>query len=94
MIQSGTVNSTAVLITWQPPPPEHRNGIITTYIVNVLLENSHTIFQQYATSSLGVILAGLHPFSTYVVAVAAETGVGRGPFSDGLRIHTPEDGKT
>ena len=93
MIQSGTVNSTAVLITWEPPPPEHRNGIITTYIVNVFLEDSHTIFQQYTTSSLSVILAGLHPFSTYVVVVAAETGVGRGPFSDGLRIHTPGDGK-
>ena len=93
MIQSGTVNSTAVLITWQPPPPEHRNGIITTYIVNVFLEDSHTIFQQYTTSSLSVVLAGLHPSSTYVVAVAAETGVGRGPFSSGHIIYTPEDGK-
>ena len=91
-IQSGTVSSTAVLLTWQPPPPEHQNGIITAYIVHVLLENSHTIFQQYATSSLRVALVGLHPFSTYVVVVAAETGVGRGPFSSGFTIRTPEDG--
>ena len=80
-------------MTWQPPPPEHQNGIITAYVVHVSLEDNETLVQQYTTSSLSVTLVGLHPFSTYMVVVAAETSVGRGPFSSGLRIYTPEDGK-
>ena len=92
-IQSVTINSSSALMTWQPPPPEHQNGIITAYVVSVLFEDNDTTVQQYTTSSLSVTLEGLHPFSTYMVAVAAETGVGRGPFSSGFTIHTPEDGK-
>ena len=94
LIQSTTVNPTTVLMTWQPPPPEHQNGIITAYVVHVSLEDNDTIVQHYTTSSLNVTLVGLHPFSTYMVLVAAETDVGRGPFSSGLRVYTPEDGKT
>ena len=40
LIQSTTVNPTTVLITWQPPPPEHQNGIITAYVVHVSLEEN------------------------------------------------------
>ena len=93
MIQSMTINSSSVLMTWQAPPPEYQNGIITSYVVSVFLEDNDTIVQQYTTSSLSVTLVGLHPFSMYMVAVAAETGVGRGPFSSGFTIRTPEDGK-
>ena len=93
MIQSTIVNPTTILMTWQPPPSEHQNGIITAYVVNVYLGDNSTIVQQYTTSSLSVTLLGLYPFSTYVVVFAAETGVGSGPFSSGFRIYTPEDGK-
>ena len=93
-IQAMIMNSSTVLITWLPPIPEHWNGIITAYNVNVFFDNNDTVPQEYTTSSLTVTLVGLHPFSTYVVVVAAKTDVGRGPFSSGLRIHTPEDGKS
>ena len=93
-IQAMTMNSSTVLITWLPPIPEHWNGIITAYIVNIFLDDNDTVPQQYTTSTLSVTLVGLHPFATYVVVVAAKTGVGRGPFSSGLRIQTPEDGKS
>ena len=86
------VNSSTVLITWQPPPLDDQNGIIISYVITISLEVNDTVPQQYITSSLNVMVVGLHPFSTYVVAVAAETGVGRGPFS-GFTIRTPEDGK-
>jgi len=39
------------------------------------------------------MLVGLLPFSTYTVAVAAETDIGRGPFSISFTINTPEDGR-
>ena len=87
------LNSSAVIVTWQPPPPEHQNGIVTAYVVSVSLEGNDTTPQYYNTTSLSLTLVGLLPFSTYTVAVAAETDIGRGPFSTSFTIHTPEDGK-
>jgi len=87
------LNSSSVFVTWQPPPPEHQNGIVTAYIVRVSLVGNDTTPQYYNSSSLSQTLVGLLPFSTYMVAVAAETEVGRGPFSSSFTIHTPEDGK-
>ena len=92
-IQSMILNSTAVILTWLPPVLDDQNGIITAYIINLSLEDNDTVPLQYTTSSLSVMLVELYPFSTYFVFVAAETGVGRGPFSRGLRISTPEDGR-
>ena len=86
------LNSSSVFVTWQPLPPEHQNGIVTAYVVSVSLGNDTTP-QLYNTSSLSLTLVGLLPFSTYTVAVAAETDIGRGPFSASFTIHTPEDGK-
>ena len=92
-VESMTVNSTTILMTWEPPPPEHQNGIIIAYVVNVSVEDNDIIPQQYSTSALSVALVGLHPYSLYMVAVAAQTGVGRGPFSNSITIRPPEDGK-
>ena len=94
ILQSVIVNSSTVRVTWLPPPLEYQNGIITAYVVNVSLEGSHTEYQLSITSSLNLTLGRLHPFSTYIVVVAAETDIGRGPFSSPFKIHTPEDGKS
>ena len=40
--------------------------------------------------ALGLIV---EPYTSYVVEVAAETIRGRGPYSEGIMIYTPEDGK-
>ena len=82
-----------MFVTWLPPPPEHQNGIVTAYVVSVSLEGNGTTPQYYTTSSLSLTLVGLLPFSMYTVAVAAETDIGRGPFSASFTIHTPEEGK-
>ena len=29
------INSTALVLRWQPPPPEQRNGVITRYVINI-----------------------------------------------------------
>ena len=92
-IQTMIVNSSAVLVTWQPPPPEHQNGIITAYVVSVSLAGKDTTPQYYTSSSLSLTLVELLPFSTYIIAVAAETDIGRGPFSSSFTVYTPEDGK-
>jgi len=94
ILQSVIVNSSTMLVTWLPPPPEYQNGIITAYVVNVSLEGSHTENQLSTTCSLNLTLERLHPFSTYIMVVAAETDIGRGPFSSPFEIHTPEDGKS
>ena len=92
-LQAVMVNSSAVLVTWKPPPPEHQNGIITAYVVSVSLAGKDTTPQYYTSSSLSLTLVELLPFSTYIIAVAAETDIGRGPFSSSFTVYTPEDGK-
>ena len=47
-------------------------------------------FQQISNTTEATIQS-LHPFSTYIIAVAAET-VDVGPFTDNTVVRLPEDG--
>lgn len=39
------------------------------------------------------MIVSLHPYYEYVVQIAAETGVGRGPYGGAVTTQTLEDGK-
>ena len=88
------LSSTTISITWQAPPLEEQNGIIQQYIIHLLEipTNSDFTYQQEGQHRELVILS-LHPDYDYECSVAAETIVGRGPFSDPFIITTHEDGK-
>lgn len=74
-----------MFLTWDPPPTEDHNGIITGYIVEVFdVENSQT--NEEETSETSITRSGLKPGQTYTFAVAAMTVIGRGPFSDPIPI--------
>ena len=74
-----SLDASTLSLTWEPPSPEHRNGVILQYSVNVThVETSST--QQSFTSSTSKVLTSLHPDYTYECSVAAETSVGRGPY--------------
>ena len=85
-------SSDTIVLTWDLPLMQNRNGIIRDYIINVTAldteENS-----QYVTSDRNLTLDSLMPFSTYAFIVAARTAVGAGPFSTVITIRTLEDGK-
>ena len=85
------INSTALVLTWQPPPPEQRNGVITRYVINItgLSEARQEPYVLYTTKT-NVVVGSLHPSYTYTCKVAAETNVGPGPFSITV-AQLPED---
>ena len=83
----------SVVLTWDPPPPEDRNGPIVGYVINVTVIATGEMFQ--LTSSTNTLsVASLKPFTRYVCIIAARTQVGLGPFSTTVTVMTPEDGKT
>ena len=79
-------------LTWQPPPEDDRNGIITGYVVNI---TGQTVQEQYfyQTPNTSLVVESLHPYYSYVCGVAAETTAGRGPFIFKV-VQLPEDSKS
>ena len=90
-VTTRTVNSTTIQVTWAPPAPEHQNGIITLYNINVTVSETKSNFiLNTSTTSLNV--TGLHPHYTYTFAVTAVT-IRPGTYSEPQTITTPEDCK-
>ena len=88
------VDSTSVRVSWQPPPFENRNGIISGYHVRVLGLNSqpdNTVLPPVNATML--LVEDLHPFYAYRFSVAAET-VAIGPFSTAVTQKLPEGSKS
>ena len=81
----------SIVLRWDPPLPEDRNGPITNYIVNVTVVETREMFEINTTSTT-FLLDGLTPYTTYRFTIAASTEVGLGPFSETLTVQTPEDG--
>ena len=86
-----TINdSRSLMLTWEVPLPQDVNGIVTDYTINissalgsrlVLVGSNVTVFT----------LTSLSPYVAYTCVVAAHTSAGRGPFSGGVTLTTPED---
>ena len=90
---ASATSSRSAILTWDPPNPEDRNGIVTEYTINVSAVETGEVFQlTSATTSLTVTL--LRPFTTYRCLIAASTSVGIGPFSTVFTLVTPEDGQS
>lgn len=88
------INSTAVIINWELPALESRNGNITGYSV-IIREVATNISASYDPSGVHIelVIASLHPYYVYECQIAAETVVGRGPYGDTVTIRTLPDGK-
>ena len=85
------INSSTVNISWDPPPPEHANGIILYNIIH-LTGLQDTLVQNITTSSNWALITDLHPYYNYSFQLAAVT-ISQGPFSDSQIFTTLEDGK-
>ena len=89
-VSLSVVSPTAVNLTWSPPPMQHHNGIIVSYIVavtEVVTDTTYTI----TTSDTSLTVDSLHPYYSYVLKVAAIT-VEQGPYSNKTSATTPQDG--
>ena len=85
-------NSTTLVLSWQPPPPENQNGIIVHYIVNITEMETGRLLSFTAVNTTTLSVTMLHPFYMYTCTVAAVT-VGIGPYSTTIKVILPEDGK-
>ena len=85
------INSTSIFLSWEPPPQEHQNGVVTGYLVNITeVETGNT--SQLHTASTLIILSLLHPSYTYICVITAVT-VGPGPYSQNITLQVFEAGK-
>ena len=74
---------------WEPPPPEHWNGLIREYIVNVTVTEGGGEFQLRSNTTM-LIVEGLHPYYTYNCLITAVT-LAPGPFSVVYTVRMPQD---
>ena len=89
-VEYTSVTSTSVSLRWQPPPSDSHNGVIRSYLVEVVeRETGNTVSRE--TTDLELTVAALHPYYNYELSVSAVT-VSPGPYSDPLAVQTLEDG--
>ena len=89
---SGTVvNSSTIVLNWNPPPIDDQNGIVRYYVVNVT-EVQTAYVLEFTANTTGLSITSLHPAYTYEIAVSAAT-IGPGPFSPALTLQTAEAGR-
>ena len=88
--------STSIEASWQLPPAEDRNGIITGFKLYYKKKGSSGSSTQIAINSgstLTKVVTGLDEYTEYEFEVLAFTSVGDGPKSSVESERTIEDGK-
>ncbi|XP_066478489.1 roundabout homolog 2 isoform X3 [Tiliqua scincoides] len=79
----GNHNSTSISISWDPPPPDHQNGIIQEYKIWCLgNETKFHVNKTVDAAIRSVVIGGLYPGIQYRVEVAASTSAGVGVKSE------------
>ncbi|XP_058465055.1 roundabout homolog 2-like isoform X1 [Malaya genurostris] len=82
-IQTGMLNVTAGWVKWSPPPPEHQNGILLGYKIQVKPGNSSKTLASMTlnATTTSVMLNNLTTGATYRAQIVAYNRVGAGPYS-------------
>ena len=90
------INSTAISISWDPPPFLDQNGDIIGYqlmITNQNRTNSSAVVDNVRVSNItSYVATELEEFEVYSIEIAAQTAIGLGPFNDPVSNQTFEDG--
>uniref|UniRef100_A0A8D0GEC5 Receptor-type tyrosine-protein phosphatase S n=1 Tax=Sphenodon punctatus TaxID=8508 RepID=A0A8D0GEC5_SPHPU len=88
-------SSTSILVSWQPPPVEKQNGIITAYSIKYIgidgEDNKPHEILGIASDTTQYLLEQLEKWTEYRISVTAHTDVGPGPESLSVLIRTDED---
>ena len=84
--------SRSLHLEWSPPPPDTHNGVIRSYTI-LLLEQDTGLTTRYEATNTSLSIASLHPFYVYQCQVQAFT-VRHGPLSEPVFITTWEEGKS
>ena len=93
------VSSTEIMVTWGIVPLiDVQNGVITMY--EVLYQPQETfngaigdLTVTVSAPEMSVVLMNLQEYVNYTISVRAYTSVGEGPYSEGIYVMTPSEGK-
>ncbi|KAJ8368424.1 hypothetical protein SKAU_G00084520 [Synaphobranchus kaupii] len=90
----GNQNSTSISISWDPPPPDHQNGIIQEYKIWCLGNETRFHVNKTVDAAIrSVVVGGLQAGVLYRVEVAASTSAGVGVKSEPQPIVIGKDFK-
>ncbi|XP_067137945.1 roundabout homolog 1-like isoform X3 [Centruroides vittatus] len=81
------INMTSAAVSWSPPPPQHRNGILQGYTIHIMGNSSslHSNITTNATTT-SFTLYNLTASSVYTIRAVARTSVGMGPFTSSVSL--------
>lgn len=92
-----STRSTAILVSWRPPPPDTHNGALVSYSVRYRPLGSEDPQPKEVNgippTTTQILLEALDKWTTYRITTVAHTEVGPGPESSPVVIRTDEDGK-
>ena len=89
-ISAVVLGSKTLSINWSPPPFEHQNGIIRSYIISIIGEDGIEHIETVQNTSLTITY--LHPNYVYNLTIRAVT-ISKGIKSSAIYFMTEEDGK-
>ena len=85
-VNAGVFNDTAGWVRWSPPPPQHHNGVIIGYKIQIRGSIVRTLTMNSSTTS--VLISNLTSGGSYNARIAALTRVGPGPYSPQVPLLT------
>nr|XP_034974764.1 receptor-type tyrosine-protein phosphatase S isoform X2 [Zootoca vivipara] len=90
-----STRSTAILVSWRPPPAESQNGVLNGYSVRYRALDSEDTEPREVTNIQAttnqILLESLEKWTEYRITVVAHTIVGPGPESSPVIVRTDED---
>ncbi|XP_023394362.1 receptor-type tyrosine-protein phosphatase S [Pteropus vampyrus] len=90
-----STRSTAILVSWRPPPPETHNGALVSYSVRYRPLGSEDPQPKEVNgippTTTQILLEALDKWTEYRITTVAHTEVGPGPESSPVVIRTDED---
>ena len=98
-VRGNALSSSALRVTWNPPPIESQHGTLRGYKIRYAavdedtdVDNAPQIVTDAETHRVDI--RDLRIWTQYKIWVAPFTQVGDGPFSDVIIVQTDEDGRS
>nr|CAD7430496.1 unnamed protein product [Timema monikensis] len=86
-VQVGMINATAAYVRWSPPSPQHHNGVILGYKIQIKGNSSKILAQMTLNATTNsVLLNNLTIGNMYMARVVSYTRIGLGPFSPAVSL--------
>ncbi|KAF7286749.1 hypothetical protein GWI33_004372 [Rhynchophorus ferrugineus] len=85
-VSGGMFNESTGWVRWAPPPPQHCNGVIIGYKIEI--KGSITRVIPVNTSSTSLLISNLTTGELYSARISALTSAGQGPYSNYISLST------